>query len=66
MLLHTFFSYDHAYYEFMLEDEDIDFKYRLTQSYRNYCQFLVEKNDMTSIIETINECDFYLETLQFS
>lgn len=66
MLLQSFFSYDHAYYEFMLEDEDIDFKYRLTQSYRNYCQFLVEKNmftDMNSTIEKINECDYYLEKL---
>ena len=69
MLLQSFFSYDHAYYEFMLEDEDLDFKYRLIQSYRDYCQFLVAKNifwDMTSTIEKINECDYYLETLQFS
>ena len=69
MLLQSFFSYDHAYYEFMLEDEDLDFKYRLIQSDRDYCQFLVAKNifpDMTSTIEKINECDYYLETLQFS
>lgn len=69
MLLQFFFSNDHVYYEFMLENEEPNFKYRLTQSFRNYCQFLVEKNifiDMTSTIEKINECDFYLETLQFS